>query len=602
MSWKIIGIEGAVPDSATVVWGAAALSDDARLVNSYTQTTTSVTAIDQLRSDRHLHVFPTPIEIPDEDANQELVVVMVQKGTAHEALFRPETGRLGGVVVTTTRRNWRYYVFAGQQAFSIYANVAASAVLKDVLYKPQVGTPENRAAVLMALTLAPEHVQLNALRAYLDGRPAAERLARAAVRGDQAREEFDIFLRALKDETAEYQLKYEHGAAAGGGFDVDVAKETLGAMQEAQRGYVPYFEHHFPFLNVPPPARLWELRAASAEFHFVAAVKGKSVGERVARYLSLRFIEEALRGDRNQELASSRELRAAIQKLAQPAPATTLKQKRLSETEREEVHRQDVPLVEPVWTRPLRVLGFISGLRQDSRAEIAIGTARRFFVSTLDNGAREVPKGAEAIKGDGRFLRRPCVFTIIRESSQVTPERFHLQEMHVLQPGDTKRIDSFPSGVLPGAFVTGLGIRVEYELDGLLLTRLGPLGRTKANLASANRWLATYREHCAEFELEQNAETLTWVRPSRIEPPSSLLRVLIVLNGFRQPLPVTDVVAGINERFSTVVRSNNTQREVLLHPEYFQWAEGAERALGLSDRGRRFVRAYIAAGGATEAP
>jgi hypothetical protein len=58
-------------------------------------------------------------------------------------------------------------------------------------------------------------------------------------------------------------------------------------------------------------------------------------------------------------------------------------------------------------------------------------------------------------------------------------------------------------------------------------------------------------------------------------------------------------VAGINERFDTVVRVNNTRREVLRNSELLVFIDEEEKAVGLTAKGRAVATAYVAAGGAT---
>jgi hypothetical protein len=603
MSWHIVGIEGVVPSDAAVVWGVAALSDGVRLHNPRTQVSVPLSELPRLRDDQHLHVFPTAIEIDDDDAHEDLVVLMIQRGTRYETFFLPETGRLGGVVTHRRRKPWHYCVFRDQQAFSVYANGVASQVLTHVLYQPQVAE-EPRELVLTALTLVPSHPELNAIRAYLDGRPHVARLARASVRSDLQRQAFDLFLTALQNDGDELQLKYFDGAAQGGGFDVDVAAHTLKAVQTASGAFTPFLERHYPFLEKAPPPRLRELRAASAEFHFVPTVEGRPLGERVTRYLCLHFIEEALRGNRPADMPHSESLDAAIRTIAQPAAATRLQQKRLSETEREDVHQLESSEPTSTWSPPLVVLGVVSGLEDDSQAELWIGPDRRFFVSTVNDGAGERPIGADVIKGDGSFLRQPCVFWLIRESKSNGTERFHLKQMEALNLGDKATVTALPSNVVDGAFVTDRSFEIELRPNATLVTPLGAFTDVTARtLDSARRWLSKYREACKEFELAASTRELNWLPPTKTPEPSSLVRVLLVLRSLSGGVALaTDVVAGINERFKLVVRVNNTRREVGAHPDLLEFVGADNKVIRLTDRGRAFIDVYVAAGGATGLP
>jgi len=600
LSWKIVGIEGTVPDDAPVAWGAAALSDGRRLFNNFTGVSTPIVDLDRLREEKHLHVFKNPIEISDDDALDELVVLMVNRKSEFEGILRPEPGRLGGVVTHSHRKDWRYYVFSSRDAFSVYANVAAESVIEEVLYAVSPGAAENKNLVLIALTLLPGHPELNALRAFLDQRPNVERLARASVKSAAGINAFDLFLKAMKSETDDYELKYEHGAADGGGFDINIAISTLQAVEKAKDEFTPFLERTYPFIKDIPPPRFREMRAESAELHFAPKVEGKPLGDRVARYLSIYFLQQSLKGQKPPEVALSKSLRDALRAIAKPTEATTLKQKSLESADREEVREPAQHKVESVFSNELRVLGIVSGLTQDSRAELWIGPQRRFFVSTTEDDRGETPEGADAILGDGRFLRRPCVFTLVRESTEEGAEQFHLRSMQVLARGRQNAVSAVPSGVLPGAFVVGLDLEIDYRRNGTLVTPLGEFSNvTRGTLATARRWLTKYRVGCNQFELQQNPIAIQWLPPSKKEKATSLQRVMVILHELRGAALAADVVAGINDRFDTVVRVNNTRREVHRHPELLVFTDATEKALSLTPQGTAYIAAYIAAGGAT---
>jgi hypothetical protein len=91
-----------------------------------------------------------------------------------------------------------------------------------------------------------------------------ERMARASVRPSTAVAEFQLLLRALRSQNDKYELKYEEGAASGGGFDVDVAVSTLNAIQLAHRSFKSTLRRQFPFIKEIPSPRFREMKAASA--------------------------------------------------------------------------------------------------------------------------------------------------------------------------------------------------------------------------------------------------------------------------------------------------------------------------------------------------
>ena len=79
------------------------------------------------------------------------------------------------------------------------------------------------------------------------------------------------------------------------------------------------------------------LQLASAELHFVSSVAHRPLGDQVARYLSLHFLEETLRGETPESVPESRDLQQAIHRIAQPSVETRLSQKRLAKDDREDI-------------------------------------------------------------------------------------------------------------------------------------------------------------------------------------------------------------------------------------------------------------------------
>ena len=601
MSRFVIGIEGFVPPDAVVVWGAAALSDGQRLINSHTHLVAPLAEAQRLREERHLHLFTTGIELRDEHDDLPLVVVMVNRESDKRDYFLADTGRLGGLVAHRHAGGWQQYIFVDSDAFGRYAKDVADAVVSDILYAGTPASEGNREVVRLALILAPGNPALNAVRVYLseNNNNLVERMARASVRPPTAVSEFELLLRALRSQNDEYELKYEEGAAAGGGFDVDVAVSTLSAIQLAHRSFKPTLQRQFPFIKEIPSPRFREMKAASAELHFVSSVAHRPLGDRVARYLSLHFLEETLRGATPENVPQSRDLQQAIHRIAQPSTETRLSQKRLEKVDREEVTYVATPRPAVERSDVLKVLGIVSGLEQDFMAELAISPSWRLSVSTVNNGDGDPPIGAEATRG-AAFLRKAFVFSIIRENRGDGTERFFLIEMRALGPDVVDEVTAMPSSVVPEAFMTDLRLTVQSpNAETMDVSELGTFEEVPTGtLATGQRFLKAYAERCKAFELAEHPFRVSWLPPH--DPKTTAVgRALVALNELGGEAFVPDVVATINRLFNTTVRVNNTRREVIRHPDLLEFHPDDDSVMRLTAQGRSFYSAYVAAGGPT---
>lgn len=601
MSRSVIGIEGFLPPDAVVVWGAAALSDGQRLINSQTQIAAPIAEAERLRAERHLHLFPFGIELRDEHDAMPLIVVMVNRGSDKRDPFLVDTGRVGGLVDHKQSGGWQYYIFSDNDAFGRYAKEVADVIVSEVLYSGTPASEANRELVRLALILASGNPALNAVRVFLSENNGnlVERMARASVRPPSAVVDFELLLRALRSENDEYELKYEEGAAAGGGFDVEVAVSTLSAIQLAHKSFKPTLERQYPFIREIPSPRFREMKAASAELHFVSSVAHRPLGDRVARYLSLHFLEESLRGSAPTVVPQSRELQQAIRRIAQPSSETRLSQKRLEKQDREEVTYVAVPKPSVERSEVLKVLGVISGLEKDFMAELRISPSWRLTVSTTNNGDGEPPIGADATRG-AQFLRKAFVFSIFRESKGDGTERFFLVEMRELSVGTVDELTAIPSSVVPEAFVIGLKLDVRCPTaETLSVADLGTFEELPTGtLVSSHTFMRTYGDRCRAFELADRPVRLSWLQPN--EPKTtSIGRVLVALDELGGEAFVPDVVAMINRLYNVTVRVNNTRREMYRHKDLLEFAPEDESVMRWTALGKAFHAAYVAAGGPT---
>lgn len=240
MSLRVWGAEGSLTPDAVVVWGAAALLVDGHVVNSFTGRRVSLDEAEQLCASGHLLKFDQPIVLRGVHEPSPLVATIVRRASPWHSLFVVEREKTVGLAKMANNDDWLYYIFEDQPSFDGYATKVADVVLRDVLYSPDTLSDEamtrHRAVVRNALGLSPGHPDLNALRTFLSPTSIVERAALSSLRGDIATRRFHRTLTALRRSADDrYELKYEHGAAAGGGMDVDIAADTLQAVNRASQ-------------------------------------------------------------------------------------------------------------------------------------------------------------------------------------------------------------------------------------------------------------------------------------------------------------------------------------------------------------------------------
>ena len=346
------------------------------------------------------------------------------------------------------------------------------------------------------------------------------------------------------------------------------------------------------------------MEAASAHMLFVPqAHKDDVLGDRVARYLALELLENAVEGRLElPDTEQQRTLDAAVERIVRPTPETSLRHKRLEEQELSPVNASDVEQTERVRSERLDLIAVISGLRHDSEAELQFTPSLRVTVSTEDNGDGEAPEGAETIRRDRTFLRRLCCVSLVREHVPGSTAKFFLRRLRLLGPGEGAQISALPSSVVTGAFVVGLRIRVRLSnrsdrltggLGGINVDSTGALDTTRDFLESLARAAARY-------ELEHAGPTSRWIGPPKSDEASPLARVVIVLQSQGGAANVSVIRTLVERRFGRAVRGNNTRREVLRHPDLLEFDADDSQLVRLTEHGARYFIAFSGAGGATQ--
>jgi hypothetical protein len=602
VSRYVVGVEGTLREDAVVIWGAAAIEfEDGVIVNSHSGAKTTAEGAPRLAHEGHLILFRRPpITIRDEHASQPLIVVMVNRQAPQLEHFLVEAGKTGGLVGRSNRKDWLISVFANRVAFNAYAASVADRVSGHVLYSATHSSDANRELIRLALLLSPGSASLNAIRVFQSGsqQGAMHRLARASVRPKEAVHRFELLLTAMRS-NADYQIKYEGGVSKDGGFDVDVATRTFKALGTAHNALAPAIKLDYPFLKVIPPPLFHHMVAQSAEMHFKPAIEGKPLGEQIARYLSLHLLEQSLRGEEI-EVPKPQQLHAAVQRIANPTPETRVLQKPLAATDREVV----VPRLEldgKVAQFPsVDVLGFISGLQKDYQIELSLSGELREKLSITDDGNGATPRGVDAVQRHGdEFLRKPCIASIFSYLDENGDETVYLKEMRLIPPGGSDVVTAIPSGVVEGAYLTSVNLRVTVTAEGVIQTPVGewPNALT-GNLPDARSWLIGYTTAARAFELTQ-VSAGKWLRAVDVPPASAIQRILVALYALKGRARIPELLVEINRRFQVAVRVNNTRREINDNPLLVNLDETDDQIAQWTAAGEAYYRVYVKAGGQT---
>ena len=577
MSRVVVGIEGR--GSSAVWWGAAAISDGGRLVNSLTGLAAVDVEISELTAAGHLQLFERSVSLDAAYERAPLVVVVVDRSKTFGDLFYLPISKLTGLAGYDFQSPRQIYVFSDESAFESYA-----ATVKTVILGKFLATPDDfRDAVRLGLTLSPGDPELNAARAFSTGNSTlGQRLARACVRPGKGREAFDLFLSALAGQGT-YQLDYEDGVASKG-FDIDVAAHQLESMTDAENKIIPFLKKQYAFIPRFEHSNFEEYKAASAHFTFKVDVPGQSLAQRVARYLLLYTLQEALSKRTPEFLADSPGLTEALNAIVEPGPGTRLTHSLIVTKTVEELTPTNSVVAARTLSPEIAVLGFVSGLQKDTKVEITIFPEFREIVSATDDGTGEPPRGIEKINGEGSFLRQPCVIRLRREGGR--SERFWLSSIEWLGLNSSATIDSFPSSIVHGAFVTGQSIEVSLAVEGVLFvsallspdgTLVGePLfvpGATRGTLEDSLDWINQFASTCRKRELAVS-KSATWLPPVFGPAQKPVIRILDILSetGWSAPRPVVRDL--LRKKFRLTFSEARLDKIVTSEDEYLRLADG----------------------------
>ena len=597
---RVIGYEGQRDPRALVSWGSAALVKDDTLINASTRVRMKFTSKDVASFAKNGSISPLtePLEIADAATDDALVVVEISR-SKWDSILLVDPGRIGDLIAKKGFTKTHVYVFRNTASFDLYRKEVVDRVLNEILYKE----PDRKSGdtlVRTGLILDAHHPALNATKVIRSANPTiAKGIAEANMRSDLDRARFQSIYSALASKEEDYTLKYDKGMADGGGMDVDKVVFVIGAVKTVGQQLSRLIEKDYAFLERPPPTRLWEMKAASATFTFKSKRKNQSLGEKVARYLELNLLQEAIGGKDVAGLEDAKPFQEALKKIVSPDETTIVEHsKKIGQKGLQRVGAQQVerPVAQAKWSDPLTLLGFQEGLIGEGRTiEVNFFPGVALNLSSTDNGDGGVPEGLSFLKERADFLFQPALYTIQRELVAAGSERFFLQKVVELKAGDHGVITAMPSSVVTGGYVYGVEIKVARAANGSLRLAIGTLDRVDASsMPLAQGWMKGYAALCYEAELADH-------RPARLAPAkfpaaSPLVRLLEAVDSLGSPAPQTAVVAKINELFmlASSVRTNNTRREVLRRPDLLEFTGPLEKDIALTPAGVRYLGAYRA--------
>jgi hypothetical protein len=588
---EIVAFEGKRSGRVFFAWGTAAVRDGDRLLNSTRQISSSFEEEEfkTLVNEGALTALTTPIEISTENAKLPLVVLEINAAEGFEHELHVDQNRIATVLASATSGGHHYYVFASHEVFRGVASTLIAQALRCLLYLDKWTEGHDR-LLRSAMALDAHHPVINALRAFRSTNAEAFLpIARNNLRSDEARQVFESAWLAFTHTDLSYVLKYKGGLVREeGGMQIGHVARLMKSIQAAHPVLATTIVRKHPFLLRPPETQLYELKAASAEFHFT--VPQVSLGERFARYLELELFEQALDGSVPDTERVPPAFVEAVRQIAAPDEKTAVSQKlgaNALRPVRSKLEGDEEPFER--WSPPLNVLGYQSGLVRDTeQIEINMFPGHRILVSSTDNGAGARPIGLDFLQTRRDFLYQPALYKIQRRLHDST-ERYFLQEVFVLKQGAKGVVTAIHSSIVAGAFVCNLSIRVARNGGRLVFGEDSLSGVEARAIGDAQKWMLAFGEICRKIELSDKRHTR--LAPHRMPPTPFLLQVLWAVAELGGGARQADVVLKINEHFSKSALVNNTRREVLKNESLLQFAD-EPKVITITPEGRRYLAAF----------
>ncbi len=600
---EVFAFEGTMPTDKAASWGGAALRDGARVWNPGTGRSCSEEDARRLIADGHLTALPAPVQVEPRYRNRPLIVAIVRTSAPYSSFLVADTGKLGGLAAHGRTHGFVVYVFVNQSAFDRYARSVIDDLLHRILFGEDMDDAGRNELARLGLMLHSEHPFLLATWVHLATHDEfVEEIARASLRGEDNVHTFEDALLAFRSLDADYELIYDGGVSEGGGMDLDVAANTFNNLHYIHRQIGPTLERDFPFLHRGfAPPRFQEMKAASAHITFSAGPRDRPLGERLARVVELRALQVALAGGAPSEIRANPRFQQAVRAVVDPGPQTVVMHRPLNAEVPEPVEPVATEVGSVTRSEPLVVLGFQEDVKDRAhRIGIRIGPKTHIWVSATDNGEGETPEGVKVLHEGNDFLFRPAVFTVERRVDSAGRESHCLLRMKFLQAGDEAVLTALPSFLVDGAYLVGVELPVRrISEDVLRVVGIGEVpGLSGTTLGLAAGWIRSFARACRDMEIAAGRyEGSRWLQPARAPKPTALARVIVALHRLGGEAAVPDLVDEVNALFDANVRTNNTRREVLNHPDLIIFAAHDSRIAALTALGQAYAISYLRAGG-----
>jgi hypothetical protein len=600
---RVYGFEGAWPRDASVAWGAAALlvRDDI-VCNAYSRLTISLQELTATDAIDVVSTLPDDVEIDDRCAESDVTVVALRR-TDHFYLFKARLGSQAGLIQRrSVAGHTFYYVFATRETFHQYASKVSARVFADFLKNESRPNDIKQRILYDAITLDPHSPYLHVLRTLAaPNRDATKRLVAASLRSDPDRETYRRLLEACTSDHLEYSIKYSGGIAKGRGLEVGKAKEQFAAIKTIDDRLIPYLRKTIPFLRVQgtqAPSLRVVLLPGSAEIVFSATVEDEPLFRRVARYIELTYLQDALSGNLPEDLSRDTTFTDALETVVNPSPDTQLQHRPIGRTEYEDVV---VPRIIATKVRehgPLTILGTPQGASGEmKRIDIKLFPGIRESVSLEDNGFGGPPLGREFFHERNDFLFRPFVFKMWRQIDEDGRHVFWLQSAKLVDIGSTEPINAIPSSVVPGGFFMSLDLTVSVRSSAILSIRTDAVGQVgNPSLVTWESFLSRYASWCENYELEMGErDDAVWIPPTKQRSVSRLIRTLRALDELGGAAPferIRELDGRADPRRDRIARwtLHNLFQE---HPDLLLREErDDDYEMIMTARGRQFLAVY----------
>lgn len=598
---RVIGFEGTWPQDSVVAWGAAALQDGSVVWNSFSRHSENVNHLSGADSS-DAYTTIEPVDIRDDYRTSDVVVVGIRLSHVSATHFRVDTDRIGGFVQHKRSKGCLYYILKDRQAFDAYANEVVAGLFLHLM-KQSIAPPVALDLITAALSLAPHSPYLHAmLVVFSNSSRRAVGIANASLRTDQDKATFQAIVTACNPVADDLWLKYEHGIAAGGGLDIDVAVKQFHSMDIIHRNIKTVLVKRIPYLDDEtdiPPFRLRRLKVGSADIALGIDVDGEPLISRVARYMELRIFQEILRGNIPQELSDAPEFLDAVEALVHPTPETVLSQRGLGADRDERVYFETFTERDATPELPFSVFGFVQGtVREVKSIEIRLFPKMREVVSIETNGHGQAPDGADVFRARNDFLFLPAVFVLQRFVDPRGRYKFFLQSVRLLEGQGSVAVDAIPSTFVPGAFMRDPDATIERTESGRIVVLDLDIRHSdnRASLGQAESWMREYAERCRARELElASSGVATWVPPVRPKPLSAMARILLAVSARGGSVLISDLTGDLYQKHGVAVRRNNTRREIRENPELIVFDSEDDERVVLTELGHLYVSIYTAA-------